>query len=45
VNLFLGGLPQRFEEAEGPCKLNGVLFGIDTETKKCVSVERVDIQD
>ena len=45
VNLFLGGLPQRFEEAEGPCKLNGVLFAIDTETKKCVSVERVDIQD
>ena len=45
VNLFLGGLPQRFEEAEGPCKLNGVLFAIDTETKKCVSVERVDIQE
>ena len=45
VNLFLGGLPQRYEEAEGPCKLNAVLFSIDTETKKCVSVERVDIQE
>lgn len=45
VNLFLGGLPQRYEEADGPCKLNAALFVIDTETKKCVSVERVDIQD
>ena len=45
INLFLGGIPQRYEEAEGPCKLNAALFVIDTETKACVSVERVDIQD
>ena len=45
VNRFLGGLPRRYEEAEGPCKLNSVLFTLDTDVKKCVSVERVDIQD
>ncbi len=45
VNRFLGGLPRRYEEAPGPCKLNAVLFTIDTQTKKCVGVERVDIQD
>lgn len=45
VNRFLGGLPRRYEWAEGPCKLNSVLFTVDTEAKKCVSVERMDIQD
>lgn len=45
VNLFLGGLPQRYEEAEGPCKLNAVLFAIDPASRKCISAERVDIQD
>ena len=45
LNLFLGGLPRRYEEAEGPCKLNACLFAIDTETKKCLSVRRADIQE
>ena len=45
LNLFLGGLPRRYEEAEGPCKLNACLFTIDTETKKCLSVRRADIQE
>jgi len=43
INLFLGGLPRRYEEAEGPCKLNACLFTIDTEKKKCVKVARADI--
>ena len=43
VNRFLGGLPQRFEPAEGPCKLNAVLFEIDDAAKRCLSVQRVDI--
>ena len=43
LNLFLGGLPRRYEEAEGNCKLNACLFTIDTETKKCVNVVRTDI--
>lgn len=45
VNRFLGGLPQRFQSAKGPCKLDGVLFAIDTETKRCVSVTRCDVHE
>ena len=45
INLFLGGLPQRYQEAEGPSKLNAVLFTIDAQAKKCLSVERVDLLD
>ena len=43
VNRFLGGLPRRFQPAEGPCKLDAVLFCIDAQSKRCVSVQRVDI--
>ena len=43
INRFLGGLPRRFEPAPGPCKLNAVLFDIDADTKRCVSVQRIDI--
>lgn len=45
MNIFLGGLPRRYEEAEGSCKLNACRFTIDTEKKKCIAVERVDIQE
>ena len=43
INRFLGGLPQRFESAEGPRKLNSVLFSIDTASRRCVGVERLDL--
>ncbi len=42
VNKFLGGLPRRFESAEGPCKMDCVLFTIDTETRACTQVRRLD---
>ena len=45
LNLFLGGLPRRYEEAEGNCKLNACLFVIDSDKKKCVSVTRTDITE
>ncbi len=45
INLFLGGLPRRYEEAEGSCKLNACRFTIDTEKKKCVQVRRVDLNE
>ena len=45
LNLFLGGLPRRYEEAEGSCKLNACLFAIDTDKKKCVGVTRTDITE
>ena len=45
INLFLGGLPRRYEEAEGPCKLNACLFTIDTDKKRCTAVRRADLQE
>ena len=42
LNLFLGGLPKRYEEAEGPCKINACKFVIDTGSRRCVEVKRVD---
>ena len=45
INRFLGGLPQRFEPAPGPCKLESVIFSIDTAARKCVGAERADLSD
>ena len=45
INRFLGGLPRRFEPAPGLCKLESVVFSIDTEARACVGVERVDLMD
>ena len=42
INRFLGGLPQRFEAADGQRKIECVLFSIDTETKMCTYVQRCD---
>ncbi len=44
INRFLGGLPHRFEPAEGPQKLDAVLFLIDTDARRCLRMERVDIR-
>ena len=43
INLFLGGLPRRYQTAQGPCKLNACLFVIDTDQRRCVEVRRADI--
>ena len=45
LNRFLGGLPKRFQPAPGPCKMESCLFGIDTQSKRCVEVRRLDVQD
>ena len=45
INLFLGGVHQRYREAPGPCKLESVLFTVDTETRRCLSAVRVDVRD
>jgi len=45
VSRFLGGLPRRYEAAPGPGKVNAVLFTVDTEAKRCVSVTRCDVFD
>ena len=45
INRFLGGLPARYEPAEGPCKLESAIFTIDTDRRRCLSVERLDVRD
>ena len=42
---FRGDLTERYKWAEGPTKLEAVLFTIDTETGLCRKAERVDLAD
>ena len=42
---FRGDLPNRYQWANGPTKMEAVLFTIDAETGKCRKVERVDLND
>ena len=44
VEQFLGGLPGRYQVADGPCKMQGAIFSLDSTTGLCVDVERVDIR-
>ena len=44
IETFLGGLPGRYRSAEGPCKLEGCLFTLDSATGLCTAVERLDIR-
>jgi metallophosphoesterase (TIGR00282 family) len=44
VESFLGGLPGRYRPAEGPCKLQGCIFTVDSATGRCTAVERIDIR-
>lgn len=41
INKFLGGLPKRYEAAEGPCKLEAAVFSIDTAAKRCTEVRQI----
>ena len=42
---FRGDLTNRYRWADGPTKMEAVLFTIDTNTGLCKAVERVDIYD
>lgn len=42
---FRGDLTERYRWADGPTKLEAVLFTIDADTGRCRGVERVDIYD
>ena len=44
IDKFRGEMFQRYQSADGPTKLNAVLFTIDANTSKCTKAERVDIQ-
>ena len=41
INLFLGGMPRRYQVAEGPCGMDAVLFTVDTDTRRCTEVRRI----
>ena len=42
---FRGDLPERYRWADGPTKLEAVLFTVDTQSGLCRNVERVDLYD
>lgn len=42
---FRGDLTERYRWAEGPTKMEGVLFTLDAATGKCLKVRRVDESD
>lgn len=43
LNLFLTGLPTRYEAAPGPARIEGVLFTIEEPSGKCTAVERISV--
>ncbi len=45
IQKFRGDLTSRYQWADGPTKLEAVLFTIDGATGKCRSAERVDLTD
>ena len=45
IRRFKGELPQRYEPAQGSCKLEGCLFHVDTDTGLCKKTERILIYD
>lgn len=45
VATFCGGLNSRYETAPGPCKLEGVLFTLDSVTGLCTGTERIWYHD
>ena len=45
ISKFRGDLTERYKWANGPTKLEAVLFTIDTDTGLCKKAERVDICD
>ena len=44
VEGFLGGLPGRYRAPEGPAKLQGAIFTLDSATGLCTAVERLDLR-
>ena len=44
IERYLTALPVRSEPDDSPVKASGALFTVDTETKKCLSVERITLE-
>ena len=45
IQKFRGDLTERYRWADGPTKMEAVLFTIDSATGKCKAVERVDLYE
>lgn len=45
IQKFRGDLPERYKWADGPTKMEAVLFTIDAATGKCKAAERVDLYE
>ena len=45
IQKFRGDLTSRYQWADGPTKLEAVLFTIDGSTGRCLNAERVDLND
>ena len=45
IEKFRGGLYQRYQWANGPTKMEAVLFTIDSATGRCTKAERVDLTE
>lgn len=41
IRRYLTSLPTRFETADGPCQLQGVVVTLDEKTKRCQSIMRI----
>lgn len=44
VETFLGGLPGRYKTPNGPAKMQGAVFTLNSDTGLCTGVERIDIR-
>ena len=44
INYMRTHMPTRLDYADGPCMLNGVLFEVDEQTGRTLSVERINIR-
>ncbi|MDY3281030.1 TIGR00282 family metallophosphoesterase [Dysosmobacter sp.] len=44
IETFLGGLPGRYQTPKGPCKMQGAVFALNSDTGLCEAVERLDIR-
>lgn len=42
---FISGIPARFEVAEGPCVVEGVVVDIDMQTRRAVSIEAFRLRE
>lgn len=45
IATFRGGLTSRFETAPGPCKIEAVLFTLDSVSGTCLATERIVFHD